>query len=67
MFLLIAEDIRTDLYKLWKYRNQWMHVNDPWDDQTLIDAPEELEEELEEVALFADQVLRRKIYENQRV
>jgi len=63
----IADDLRSDLHKLRKYRNKWVHVNDPWDDQKLIDAPEESEKELEEMALFAARVLRRTIYENQWV
>lgn len=63
----IADDLRSDLHKLRKYRNKWVHVNDPWDDQSLIDAPEESEKELEEMALFATRALRRTIYENQWV
>lgn len=63
----IAEDLRSDLHKLRKYRNKWVHVNDPWDDQKMIDAPEESEKELEEMALFAVRVIRRTIYENQWV
>lgn len=61
----IAEDLRADLHKLRKYRNKWVHVNDPWDDQELIDAPEESEAELAQMALFAARALRRTIYENQ--
>ncbi|AFJ02574.1 hypothetical protein Q7C_1424 [Methylophaga frappieri] len=45
----------------------WGHVNDPWDDQMLLDAPEESEKELEEIALFAARALRKTIYENQWV
>ena len=60
----IADDLRSDLHTLRKYRNKWVHVNDPWDDQSLIDTPEEAEKELEEMALFAAKALRRTIYEN---
>ncbi|MEX0739951.1 MAG: hypothetical protein WD071_11475 [Pseudohongiella sp.] len=63
----IADDLRSDLHKLRKYRNKWVHVNYPWDDQKLIDAPEESEKELEVMALFAARALRRTIYENQWV
>jgi len=63
----IADDLRADLHILRKYRNKWVHVNDPWDDQDLIDTPEEAERELEEMALFAARALRRTIYENQWV
>jgi hypothetical protein len=60
----IADDLRSDLHKLRKYRNKWVHVNDPWDDQKLLNVPEELEGELEEMALFAARALRKTIYEN---
>ncbi|BFM22069.1 hypothetical protein [Gilvimarinus japonicus] len=63
----IADDLRSDLHKLRKYRNKWVHVNDPWDDQKLLYDPEESEKELEEMALFAARALRRTIYENQWV
>lgn len=63
----IADDLRADLHKLRKYRNKWVHVNDPWGDQKLLDDPEESEKELEEMALFAARALRRTIYENQWV
>lgn len=63
----IADDLRADLHKLRKYRNNWVHVNDPWDDQRLLDDPEESEKELEKMALFAARALRRTIYENQWV
>lgn len=63
----IADDLRSDLHTLRKYRNKWVHVNDPWDDQSLIDTPGDAERELEEMALFAARALRRTIYENQWV
>lgn len=63
----IADDLRSDLHRLRKYRNKWVHVNDPWDDQKLLYSPEHAEKELEEMALFAARVLRRTIYENQWV
>jgi hypothetical protein len=63
----IAHDLCSDLHTLRKYRNKWVHVNDPWDDQRLLNAPEESEKELEEMALFAAKTLRRIIYANQWV
>jgi hypothetical protein len=63
----IADALRSDLHKLRKYRNKWVHVNDPWDDQRLLDTLDESEKELEEMALFAARALRRTIYENQWV
>ena len=60
----VADDLRADLHKLRKYRNRWVHVNDPWDDQKLIRSSEESEMELDRMALFTARVLRRTIYEN---
>ena len=63
----IADDLKSDLHKLRKCRNKWVHVNDPWDDQKLLDSPEQSERELEEMALFSARALRKTIYENQWV
>jgi hypothetical protein len=63
----IDSALKDDLHTLRKYRNKWVHVNDPWDDQDLIKNPENTEHELEQMAFFAVRVLRRTIYENQWV
>ena len=55
----------AELHALRRYRNQWVHVNDPWDDAALLDMPEEHEAELEKMALFASRLLRRTIYSSQ--
>ena len=60
----IEEDLKKDLHALRVYRNKWVHVSDPWEDEKLIESPEEFEKELEEMALFAAKALRRTIYEN---
>ena len=61
----IEDDLKQDLHTLRKYRNKWVHVNDPWNDEDLIESPEQFEKELEEMAFFAARALRRTIYENQ--
>lgn len=63
----IDDDLRRDLHSLRRYRNTWVHVNDPWNDDRLIQSPEELRNELERTALFAVTTLRRVIYDNQWV
>ncbi len=63
----IDKELKEDLHKLRKYRNKWVHVNDPWDDEKLLEFSEVTEQELEETALFAASLLRRTIYENQWV
>lgn len=61
----ISGDLKADLHTLRKYRNRWVHVDDPWSDRILIAKPEEMEHELEDMAFFAARALRRTIYENQ--
>jgi adenylosuccinate synthase len=63
----IPEKLKENLHTLRKYRNKWVHVDEPWDDASLLDRPEETEKELEDMALFAVRALRETIYENQWV
>jgi hypothetical protein len=63
----IGDNLKTDLHILRKYRNKWVHVDDPWEDEKLLEYPEQVENELEEMAFFAARTLRRTIYENQWV
>ena len=63
----IDADLRNDLHTLRKYRNKWVHVDDPWNDDALLENPEETDRELEEMAFFAARALRRTIYGNQWV
>lgn len=60
----IPQDLKDDLHRLRKYRNRWVHVDEPWKDEELIEHPEKTERELEEMAFFAARALRRTIYEN---
>lgn len=64
---LIAEDLKADLHALRRYRNRWVHVDEPWDDQELVEKPEEMERELEAKAFLAARGLRRTLYSNQWV
>ena len=61
----ISEDLRSRLHDLRRYRNKWVHVEEPWDDQPLLAHPERFEVELEQKAQFAAQVLRETIYSDQ--
>ena len=63
----IVDSLRDDLHELRKYRNKWVHVDDPWSDSNLLERPEDTEQELERMAFFAVRALRRTIYENQCV
>lgn len=61
------EKFKDDLQLLRKYRNKWVHVDEPWHDADLLERPKETERELEQMALFAVRILRETIYENQWV
>lgn len=61
----INSELKDELHTLRKYRNKWVHVDDPWNDASLLIRPEETEIELEQMAFIAARALRRTIYENQ--
>jgi len=61
----IEDDLRQDLHHLRKYRNRWVHVDDPTDDEDLLSDPEKHEKELEEMAKLAIRSLMRTIYTEQ--
>jgi hypothetical protein len=63
----ISVSLKSDLHELRKYRNKWVHVDEPWNDSFLIQRPESMGSELEEMALFSAKLLRRIIYSNQFV
>jgi hypothetical protein len=60
----IDDNLKSDLQILRKYRNKWVHVDDPWDDKSLLESPLDHERELEEMAFIAARLLRKTIYEN---
>ena len=61
----VSDDLRAKLHELRRYRNKWVHVEEPWDDQPLLEHPERFEAELEQKAQFAARVLRETIYSDQ--
>ena len=63
----INAGLKADLHALRKYRNKWVHIDEPLNDASLLEHPEETEQELERMAFFAARLLRRTIYENQWV
>lgn len=60
----LEDDLKQELQILRKYRNKWVHITDPWDDNTLLESPEKHEVELEEMARRCAVALRRTIYTN---
>lgn len=61
----LNEELRSDLHRLRRYRNQWVHVDEPWNDELLLEQPERIERELEDMAHCAVSALRRTIYAHQ--
>jgi hypothetical protein len=60
----LDEDLKRELQTLRKYRNKWVHVAEPWEDEALLQEPDRLEAELEEMAKRCVIALRRTIYTN---
>jgi hypothetical protein len=60
----IEGDLRADLHRLRKYRNRWVHISVPWEDEDLLLEPSKHEAELASMAAFAMRSMRRAIYGN---
>lgn len=60
----IAQELRDGIHKLRRYRNTWVHVATPEDDQEILNKPAIYDAELEEWAKMAQRTLRQTIYEN---
>ena len=53
----IKTELKADLHRLRRYRNKWVHVDQPWNDGPLIERPEAVGTELKDMAVFACRVL----------
>lgn len=60
----LSPEATRDLHELRVYRNRWVHLDDPWDDQKPLEHPDAVEDELEAVATKAVRLLRETIYRN---
>jgi hypothetical protein len=49
----LDSELRNDLHKIRKFRNLWVHVNDPENDQELLERQAEHEQDNEAFAKFA--------------
>lgn len=61
----LEEDLSDALDKLRKFRNRWVHVDDPSDDQDLLKRPEYHEGEIEDMAKLAIESMMRVLYAEQ--
>ncbi len=60
----LGEELIQELHSLRKYRNKWVHVNHPWEDEEIIQNPGKYENEIEFRAIGAMKTLRKVLYEN---
>jgi hypothetical protein len=63
----ISPELKTDIHILRRYRNKWVHIDEPWNDAMLLEKPKETDSELEKMALLGARVLKQTIYLNQGV
>jgi len=63
----LESTLQTDLHAVRRFRNLWVHVNDPHDDADLLTRPDYHDDELDEFARFTIEQLRRVIYLEQCV
>lgn len=63
----LPTDLKADLHRLRRYRNQWVHVKTPADDEDLLADRSPIDRELELMAQIAARTLRRTIYSAQGV
>lgn len=60
----IPDRLKKELQKLRRYRNEWVHVGEPWEDESVLKFPERYEKEIEHMAFIAIRLLRMTIYAN---
>lgn len=60
-------DLKDNLNTLRRFRNRWVHVEDPASDEHLLEKPEYQEAELEEMARLAMRSMLRVLYSEQWV
>ena len=60
-------DLKDSLHKLRQFRNRWVHVEDPTQDDHLLKKSEYYEKELEEMAKLAIKSMLRVLYMEQWV
>ena len=61
----IEADLLLTLHKLRKFRNRWVHVDDPANDQDLLERPEYHESEIDEMAKLAIKSMMQILYSEQ--
>lgn len=60
----LSDDLSKELHDLRKYRNKWVHVNDPANDNELLERPEYYEIELTGFSKAAIKTMLKVLYSN---
>jgi hypothetical protein len=63
----LDESLKADIHILRRYRNRWVHVNQPWDDDSLLQEPEAVEEELLDMSKRSVAAMMKVLFWNQWV
>jgi hypothetical protein len=63
----LDSELKKELHNLRIYRNKWVHVNDPSNDNELLERPEYYEAELEEFSKSTIKTMLKILYINQDV
>jgi hypothetical protein len=59
--------LKESLHSLRRYRNRWVHVSDPWDDQVLLGKSDAVEEELFQMSKLCVELMMRVLFSKQWV
>jgi len=63
----LDDSLKNSLHEIRKYRNKWVHVRDPWEDNEIQISPKKFSDELDRMATLAAIALRKTLYSNQWV
>ena len=63
----LKSEFKNELHVLRKYRNKWVHVNDPSNDNELLERPEYYETELADFSKTTIKSMLKILYSNQFV
>ena len=58
----LKPELKSELHELRKFRNKWVHVSDPYDDNDLLERPEYHENQIESVAKDAIRIMLKTLY-----
>lgn len=63
----IPDSLKLEIHALRRYRNRWVHVAEPWDDEPLLDGPNALDEELFRMSKRCTEAMMRVLFSSQWV